>query len=151
MATTEPVLLPDLLRIRARLEPNRVALVADGRGSMTYSDWEIRSNIIARNLVQRGVAVGERVATYFENAQWLDFAAAYFGILKAGAIAVPLSSRFTGRELTVIFDRCAAVGVISGDPKPATPGWTASIAELEEGESGETFQVPVAPESIAEI
>lgn len=151
LAMTEPVLLPDLLRIRASAEPNRVALIVDGRGSMSYSEWETRSNVIARNLVQRGVAVGDRVATYFENAQWLDFAASYFGVLKAGAVAVPLSSRFTGQELTAIIDRCGAVGVICGEHKPQAQGWVASVAEFDDGESGEAFQVPVAPESIAEI
>src|SRR6266567_2483203 len=150
-AMTEPALLPDLLRNRAAAEPDRIALIVDGRGLMSYGEWEARSNIIARNLVQRGVAVGDRVSTYFENAEWLDFAAAYFGVLKAGATAVPLSSRFTGQELTAILDRCGAVGVICGEHKPQAPGWAASIAELDKGESGEAFQVPVVPESIAEI
>lgn len=118
---------------------------------MSYGEWEARSNIIARNLVQRGVAVGDRIATYFENIEWLDFAAAYFGVLKVGAVAVPLSSRFTGQELTSILDRCGAVGVIRGEHRPASPGWSAEIGELEAGESGEAFQVRVGPESLAEI
>jgi acyl-CoA synthetase (AMP-forming)/AMP-acid ligase II len=148
---TESTLLPDLLRERAASEPDRIAMIVDGRGSMSYGDWETRSNVIARNLIQRGVAVGDRVATFFENAEWLDFAAAYFGVLKAGATAVPLSSRFTGRELTSIVDRCAAVGVIWGAQKPQAPGWMATVTELERGESGETFQIPVGPDSVAEV
>jgi acyl-CoA synthetase (AMP-forming)/AMP-acid ligase II len=118
---------------------------------MSYGDWEKRSNAIARNLVRLGVAVGDRVATFFENVEWLDFAAAYFGVLKAGAVAVPLSSRFTGRELSSIVDRCASVGVIGGASQPEAPGWAATVAELEKGESGEAFQVPVAAESLAEV
>jgi acyl-CoA synthetase (AMP-forming)/AMP-acid ligase II len=118
---------------------------------MSYGEWESRSNVIARNLVQREVAVGDRIALFFENAEWLDFAAAYFGVLKAGAIAVPLSSRFTGQELTSILDRCAAVGVVWAEHKPEAPGWAATMAELEAGESGEQFQVPVPQENIAEV
>jgi acyl-CoA synthetase (AMP-forming)/AMP-acid ligase II len=148
---TEPGLLPDLLRDRAAAEPNRIAMIVDGRGSMSYGDWETRSNVIARNLVGRGVAVGDRVATFFENAEWLDFATAYFGVLKAGATAVPLSSRFNGRELASIVDRCAAVGVIWTAHKPEAPGWAATVAELEEGESGETFQISIMPENLAEV
>jgi acyl-CoA synthetase (AMP-forming)/AMP-acid ligase II len=148
---TGPFLVPDLLRERAAAEPHRVALAVDGRGSMSYGDWERRSNAIARNLVRLGVAVGDRVATFFENAEWLDFAAAYFGVLKAGAVAVPLSSRFTGRELGSIVDRCASVGVIGGAHQPEAPGWAATAAELEQGQSGEAFQVPVAAESVAEV
>jgi acyl-CoA synthetase (AMP-forming)/AMP-acid ligase II len=146
-----PVLLPDLLRERAAAEPHRIALTVDGRGSVSYGDWERRSNVIARNLIRLGVAAGDRVATFFENGEWLDFAAAYFGVLKAGAVAVPLSSRFTGLELSSIADRCASVGVIAGERKPEAPGWAATIAELEQGESDEAFQVPVMAESVAEV
>lgn len=148
---TGPALLPDLLRERAAAEPRRVALAVDGRGSMSYGDWEMRSNVIARNLIRLGVAVGDRVVTFFENAEWLDFAVAYFGVLKAGAIAVPLSSRSAGPELSSIVNRCAPVGVICGEHRPAAPGWTATMAELEDGQSGEAFQIPVAAEDVAEI
>lgn len=148
---TGHALLPDLLRERAAAEPHRVALTVDGRGSMSYGDWERRSNTIARNLIRLGVAVGDRVVTFFENAEWLDFAAAYFGVLKAGAVAVPLSSRFTGPELSSIIDHCASVGVVWGGHQPQAPGWAVRIAELENGESSEAFQVPVAAESVAEI
>ena len=148
----QPALLPDLLRDQARAEPDRIALIVDGRGSVSYGDWEATSNTVARNLVQRGVAVGDRIATYFENAEWLDFAVAYFGVLKAGAVAVPLSSRFTGQEMAAILDRCAAVGVIYGEHSPGSiPAWAAQIAALREGESGESFQVKVAPENLAEV
>ena len=148
---SESALLPDLLRDRAAAEPDRIAMIVDGRGRMSYGDWETRSNVIARNLIQRGLTAGDRVVTFFENAEWLDFAAAYFGVLKAGATAVPLSSRFTGREIAFIFDRCTAVGVIWGAHRPQVPGWSATVAELEEGESGEAFQIPVGPETVAEV
>jgi acyl-CoA synthetase (AMP-forming)/AMP-acid ligase II len=148
---TRPALIPDLLRERAAAEPDRIALAVDGRGSMSYGEWERRSNAIARNLLRREVTVGDRVVTFFENDEWLEFAAAYFGVLKAGAIAVPLSSRFTGLELSSIVGHCASVGVISGRHKPEAPGWAATVAELAEAQSGEAFGVPVAPESVAEI
>jgi acyl-CoA synthetase (AMP-forming)/AMP-acid ligase II len=113
--------VPDLLRARATAEPDRIALMVAGRGSMSYGEWETRSNVIARNLINRGVAVGDRVVTFFENVEWLDFALAYFGVLKAGATAVPLSSRFTGRELTSVVDRCAAVGSLAGSVAEVAP------------------------------
>jgi acyl-CoA synthetase (AMP-forming)/AMP-acid ligase II len=148
---TRPALIPDLLRVRAAAEPDRTALAVDGRGPMSYGEWENRSNAIARGLIRLGVAVGDRVVTFFDNAEWLDFAAAYFGVLKAGAIAVPLSSRFTGLELGSIIDHCASVGVIRGGQKPEAPGWAATAAELEEGQSAEAFGVAVAAESVAEV
>jgi acyl-CoA synthetase (AMP-forming)/AMP-acid ligase II len=144
-------LVPDLLRERAASEPGRDALVVDGGSSMSYGLWEYRSNAVARGLVERGVTVGDRIALFFENAEWIDFAVAYFAVLKAGAIAVPLSSRFTGQELASVFDRCAAVGIICGEHLPRAPGWRATAGDLESGQSGEPFQVAVAAHDIAEI
>jgi acyl-CoA synthetase (AMP-forming)/AMP-acid ligase II len=149
MANAE--LVPDLLRERATREPGRPAIIVDGGGSMSFGHWEYRSNAIARGLVQRGVTVGDRIALFFENAEWLDFAVAYFAVLKAGAIAVPLSGRFTGLELVSVFDRCAAVGTIWGEHMPEAPGWRATTAELESGQSGEGFQVAVASHDVAEV
>src|SRR5262249_23060917 len=106
---------------------------------------------IARGLIGLGVAVGDRVVTFFDNAEWLDFAAAYFGVLKAGAIAVPPSSPFTRLELSSLIDHCASVGVIPGGQKAEAPGRSATAAQLEEGQSGEAFGVPVAAESVAEV
>jgi acyl-CoA synthetase (AMP-forming)/AMP-acid ligase II len=143
--------LPDLLRNRAAAEPERPALIVDRGGSMTYGAWDAASNVVARNLINLGVSVGDTVVTYFENAEWLPFAVAYFGVLKAGAIAVPLSSRFSGQELASITERCAAVGVIFGARQPQTTGWSARIAELAVGESDEAIQVPVGPENVAEV
>jgi acyl-CoA synthetase (AMP-forming)/AMP-acid ligase II len=147
----QPLILPDLLRSQAAAEPTRAALVVDRVGSLSYGEWDTASNVVARNLINLGVSVGDTVATYFENAEWLAFAVAYFGVLKAGATAVPLSSRFTGQELASITERCAAVGVIFGAHQPQSPGWRARIAELATGDSDEAIQVPVGPENIAEV
>ena len=148
---TGPVILPDLLRNRAAAEPGRLAMAVDHGDSMSYGDWETASNVVARSLIKLGVSVGDTVATYFENAEWLAFAVAYFGVLKAGATAVPLSSRFTGQELASITERCAAVGVIFGACQPRSQGWSVRISELATGESGEAIQVPVGPENVAEV
>ncbi|MGH3158382.1 MAG: class I adenylate-forming enzyme family protein [Streptosporangiaceae bacterium] len=144
-------LLPDLLRERAASEPGRPAIAVDGGDSMSYGLWEHRSNAVARGLIERGVTVGDVIALFFENTEWLDFAAAYFAVLKAGAIAVPLSSRFTGRELASVFGRCAAVGTVWGEHTPQVPGWRATALELESGQSGETFQVAVGAHDVAEV
>lgn len=144
-------LLPDLLRERAAREPDRAAIAVDGGDSMSYGDWEYRSNAVARGLVQRGVTVGDRIALFFENAEWPDFAVAYFAVLKAGAMAVPLSSRFTGQELASVFDQCAAVGTVWAEHAPQAPGWQATVRELESGQSGEPFQVAVASDDVAEV
>jgi acyl-CoA synthetase (AMP-forming)/AMP-acid ligase II len=148
---TEVSIIPDLLRKRAAETPQATALIVDGRGSMSYGEWAARSNAMARGMADRGVVAGDRIALFFENAEWLDFAVAYFAVLKAGAIAIPLSSRFTGPELAAVLERCGATGVIWGGNPPLGPGWQATVTQLEQRQSCETFGVTVMPEDIAEI
>jgi len=148
---TEVLTIPDLLRKRAAEAPHSTALIVDGRGSMSYGEWDARSNAIARGLAGRGVVAGDRIALFFENSEWLEFAVAYFAALKAGAIAVPLSSRFTGPELAAILDRSAATGVIWGKNAPDGHRWQATVAQLEQRQSSEPFGVDVLPADVAEI
>lgn len=148
---TDVSTIPDLLRKRAAEAPQATALIVDGRGAMSYGEWEERSNAIARGLADRGVVAGDRIALFFENSEWLEFAVSYFAVLKAGGIAVPLSSRFTGPELAAILERCAATGVIWGKNPPHGPGWHAAVAQLERRQSAEPFRVAVMPEDIAEV
>ena len=118
---------------------------------MSYSEWDARSNAMARGLAGRSVVAGDRIALFFENSEWLDFAVAYFAVLKAGAIAIPLSGRFAGTELAAILERCAATGVVWGTSVPHGSGWHATVTQLERGQSSEPFGVAVLPEDIAEV
>lgn len=144
-------IIPDLLRDRVATERDRVALVVAGGGSMTYGEWERRSNSLARGLTELGVTGGDRVGLYFENTEWVDFAAAYMATLKAGATAVPLSSRFTDEDIESILERCGAIGVVRGGRKARGPGWSVTAQELETGRSGEPFRVSADPDDVAEI
>lgn len=118
---------------------------------MSYGTWERRSNAIARGLSDLGVTVGDRIGLYFRNAEWTNFAAAYIATLKTGAVAVPLSDRFTKDDLRSILDRCGAIGTVWGAEQTASPGWSARVAELENGQSTEPFLAQVSPDDIAEI
>jgi acyl-CoA synthetase (AMP-forming)/AMP-acid ligase II/acyl carrier protein len=157
---TGPANVADLLRARVGEDPAAVALRLGDAGSLTYGNWEARSNRAARGLVARGVRPGERVALVFGNDRWLDYAAGYLGVVKAGAVAVPLGSRFAGPELDRVLAHAGAVGVV----RPAGPGaplaepgrgtggpWVVEPAELEAGQDDEPVQVPVGPEDLAEI
>jgi acyl-CoA synthetase (AMP-forming)/AMP-acid ligase II len=143
--------IPGLLRERAAEAPRATALIVDGRGSMSFGEWDARSNAIARGLADRNVVAGDRIALFFENSEWTEFAAAYFAVLKAGAIAIPLSSRFTGPEAAAILERSGAAGIISGQNAPRGPGWHATVTQVERQQSSEPFEVGVLPEDIAEV
>jgi acyl-CoA synthetase (AMP-forming)/AMP-acid ligase II len=153
----ESALIPDLLRERVAVERDRIAIIVDGGGAMSYVRWEQRSNAVARGLVARGVSAGDRIGLYFENSDWLDYAVAYMATLKAGAIAVPLSSRFSKGEAESIMERCGAVGAVGGPAFSAGAGRSVcgvesvSVAELETGKSTEAFRVVASPDDVAEI
>lgn len=88
-------------------------MVVDGGPSMTYRRWQQRSEAMARGLAAEGVRPGDRVALRFDNARWTDYAAAYVAAHKAGAAAVPLSTRFAGPELADVLDHAEPVVVVS--------------------------------------
>ncbi|MDR2671919.1 MAG: AMP-binding protein [Coriobacteriales bacterium] len=62
--------------------------------------WDIfneKANRVANMLLGRGIEKGEKVAVLLMNClEWLPI---YFGILKAGAVAVPLNFRYTAEEI----------------------------------------------------
>lgn len=146
-------IFPDLVRWRAATDPDRVVLVVDGAGSLTFGEWDSRSNAVARGIEARGVRPGHRVALVFDSARWVDYAVSYVGVQKAGAVAVPLAPRFTDAELAKVFDHCGASAVVCPeDLAPgAAPGWQARPAELEDGQSRDPFQAPVRPTDLADI
>ena len=67
------------------------------RKELTWGDFDKKANRFANLLLSRGVKKGDRVAILLMNSiEWLPV---YFGILKAGALAVPLNYRYTADEI----------------------------------------------------
>ncbi|MBB5868895.1 acyl-CoA synthetase (AMP-forming)/AMP-acid ligase II [Allocatelliglobosispora scoriae] len=131
-APVAPRTVPQLLRERARQDPHRVAIETHGVGTLTFGDWAARSARIATGLRDRGLRPGDRVGLVFGIGEWIDYAAAYCGVLAAGGVAVPCSDRWAAAELRYVLEHCGAVGLLHrpGEVAP-TPGWTATVDELE--------------------
>ena len=67
------------------------------RREITWGVFDEKANRVANMLLSRGVNKGDKVAILLMNClEWLPI---YFGILKAGAIAVPLNFRYTAQEI----------------------------------------------------
>ncbi len=144
----EAVVLADLLRRRAAEDPGGVGLRVGETAALSFGEWDERSNAAGRGLQHRGVQRGDPVALLFGNERWADYAVAYLAVLKAGAVAVPLGSRFAGRELDRALAHAEPVGVVGPDQGR---GWAATLADLEAGQGREAFQVAVQPLDLAEI
>ena len=67
------------------------------RKQMTWGEFDIKANRFANLLLTRGIKKGDKVAILLMNClEWLPI---YFGILKTGALAVPLNYRYDAEEI----------------------------------------------------
>jgi len=149
----EATRVPDLLRSRAATGTDDVALVVEGGELLTYGAWHRRSSALARGLACAGVRPGDRVGLFFDNAWWTDYASCYLAAHKAGAVAVPLSPRFSEPELVQVLDH-AGVALLVCPPELASllpPGELASPRDLEAGQSDDDLQDPAGADDLAEI
>lgn len=71
----------------AEMKPEHVAIRFSGQ-NLTYGNLELRSNNLARILLDQGLQRGERVGIYMNKG--LESAVAMYGIMKAGGAYVPL-------------------------------------------------------------
>ena len=80
---------------------NKTAIVLGDR-RLSYATLDKASNKVANALIKIGVGKGDRVAMLLPNSP--EFVAVYFGIVKTGGIAVPLSIRYKVAELASLFE-----------------------------------------------
>lgn len=80
---------------------SRTAIIRDNR-EMTYTELDIASNKIMNSLIDMGMKKGDRVTLLMSNSP--EFITCYFGIIKLGAICVPLDVRYTATELVSLYD-----------------------------------------------
>lgn len=76
------------------IEPSRYA---QARREITWKQFDDKANRFANTLLEKGVKKGDKIAILMYNClEWLPI---YFGILKTGAIAVPLNFRYDADEI----------------------------------------------------
>jgi long-chain acyl-CoA synthetase len=82
-------LIHHFLETSADLYPDKVALVHDDVRA-TYAQINNQANHLAQYFIGQGITHGDRVVFILQNS--LEYVVTYYGILKAGAVAVPLST-----------------------------------------------------------
>jgi len=108
-STNSSFLIHHFLEHSAKLFPDKIALIhEDVRAS--YADVNSKANRLAQFLMGRGVAKGDRVVFIFENC--LEYVVSYFGILKVGAVAVPLSNNLKPDSLLPLMNELEPKAVI---------------------------------------
>ncbi len=96
------MLITEILARNARMYGHDTALIerdpAKGlRRHLSWRAFDRQANQIARALIDHGITAGDRVIHLMTNG--LDWLPVYFGILRTGALAVPLNFRFVAATL----------------------------------------------------
>ena len=116
---------------------------------MTWAQFDKKANRFANLLLSRGVKRGTKVGILLMNClEWLPI---YFGVLKAGAIAVPMNFRYSGEEIEYCVDLADVEVLVFG------PEFTERITPLVDKMSRVKFffyvgrEVPQFAESYLEL
>ncbi len=92
------------------------------RKEITWGEFNKRANRFANLLLTRGIKKGDKVAILLMNCiEWLPI---YFGILKTGAMAVPLNYRYSASEIQYCLELSDADVIVFG------PEFTGRIEEI---------------------
>ncbi len=82
------------------------------RREISWSVFNEKANRVANALIARGIRKGDKVAILMMNClEWLPI---YFGILKSGALAVPLNFRYSADEIDYCLNLSEANALIFG-------------------------------------
>jgi fatty-acyl-CoA synthase len=120
----------DLLGERARLTPDRTALVYVPTGErFTYAELDARAVRLARVWKGLGIAKGDRVALLADSR--VEYIDAFFAAAKAGVILVPLGTRLTPRELAGILEDARVSAFFYGGEHAETARALADLVSLD--------------------
>jgi acyl-CoA synthetase (AMP-forming)/AMP-acid ligase II len=157
--------IPALLAATVEAHGDRLAVV-DGDVRLTYAELRDEARRVGAALVACGVGVGDRVAIWAPNrVEWIT---SVLGLWSAGAVLVPINTRFKGAEAADILRRSGArvlvtvdellgadyLGMLDGHDLPelttrlvlGSEGWSSFLAAGEE-----PGEVPLTEDSWSDI
>ncbi|WP_369690764.1 AMP-binding protein [Nocardia crassostreae] len=135
---------------RARMTPNRAALVQDGVAT-SYRELDERAVRLAHGLRGRGVERGDRVAYLGWNS--VAFVETMFAVAKLGAVLVPLNTRLAAPETAFILADCGPRlliadqgfdSVLGSDEVRALGLDPVAVDEVRESGSGTAIDEPIS-------
>src|SRR5690606_29244255 len=101
--------------IRRDLDLSKTAIIDLGGEvvprEFTFAQIDAMANGVARALTKRGLSRGDRVAILSMNRA--EYVAAFFGIMRAGFVAVPVNWRFPQKTIHAIIEDSNAKLVFS--------------------------------------
>jgi long-chain acyl-CoA synthetase len=101
-----------ILSGNAQRIPDKIAVVC-GDQQITFAELDKRSNQIANALLGRGIALGDRIAVLMPNG--IELIEMLSGIVKTGALTVPLSPRLAEKEIEFILGHSKPSAIVFPD------------------------------------
>lgn len=108
-----PTSLVAMLRETAERVPDRDALIEIGGATLSFRELWDRAQRVAGGLAAAGVGRGDRVAICLPNGN--DWCVAFFGSVLAGAIVIPVNTRFAKPEIEYVLADSGATHVFMPD------------------------------------
>lgn len=105
--------LTDIVENSAKRFPNGEAFKC-GNQSITFSELDVKSSQLAKCLLDSGINKGDRVGIYLNRC--METAIAIYGILKAGAIYVPLDFTAPHARTQKVMSNCNIEILVSSQP-----------------------------------
>jgi O-succinylbenzoic acid--CoA ligase len=118
------LVVPDWLRQRARVTPERLALIAEG-ASWTFAELDRRVDSAVAALRERGITNGQHIGILAPNGP--GFVLAVHALMRIGAVLVPVNTRLTPAEvewqsndadLRLLLDESAIRQLLEAKPAP---------------------------------
>jgi len=107
-----PQIIPEKYKTWREYSLVEPTLAKESRRSMTWKEFDDMANRFANLLKDKGIVRGNKVAILLMNSlEWLPI---YFGILKLGALAVPMNYRYTTDEIKYCLDLADCNALVFG-------------------------------------
>ncbi|GAA2608147.1 long-chain fatty acid--CoA ligase [Actinomadura fulvescens] len=133
-----------VLEDAAREQPERDAVVF-GDLRLSYAGVDAVANQVANLLASRGIGPGDKVALCCPNLPY--FPMVYYGVLKAGAVVVPLNMLLQSWEITYHLDDCDARAFFCFEGTPDLPLGERGFTAFQRAVACEHFITLPAPAS----
>lgn len=104
-----------VLREAAAAQPDKACLLVGGR-TVRYREVDAESARVAAGLLSLGLERGDTVAVQLPNSA--DFVFAYFAIMRAGLVMVPMNPLLREQEIGHLLADSGARAVLTGSPHP---------------------------------
>ena len=141
-----------LLSDSAREKPERTAIVCEGT-RLSYTELNAAANQVANGLVQAGIRKGDTVGITCNNVPY--FPIVYYGILKTGAVVMPMNILYKSREIAYNLRDSDAKAYFCLEGTPELPIGQQGYTAFQEVEGCEHFflmtNTPGAPSSLADV